>query len=218
LGARSPVAQAPDQRRRTTRTCVLVVCLVLPGGAHLGPAPDRPRTSGPPQHRAGVVAQGRREASVTKSNVPGLLRGNTTKAPRGGRRGVSAQSASEAPKLRVSETPQSEEPEPDCEMCRDLPHPVATHCRLCHASWTRRSNIAHCVTCHRTFITHGVLDRHLKPVNQRGCNDPATVMVTRAGERVHFYREPETNQWGTLVWQTAGDHPRNRSVAGGDAS
>lgn len=91
-----------------------------------------------------------------------------------------------------------------CLICLDLPHGVAAHCTRCHSSWTRTSNAAHCMTCHRTFATPGVFDRHLKPVSQDGCNDPATV-VRRSGDAV--YGEARANKWGTDVWHLAGRPP-----------
>lgn len=99
-------------------------------------------------------------------------------------------------------------PDPDCPFCADLPHRSATHCRDCHASWTRATNTAHCTVCHETFSTPGVFDKHLKPVNQWGCYPPATVVRkggARKGERV--FADPVANKWGTLVWHLNDEHP-----------
>lgn len=86
-----------------------------------------------------------------------------------------------------------------CEFCAaGLPHERATHCPRCHASWTRTSNTAHCMTCHRTFSTPGVFDRHLL---REGCQDPAAVR-TRKGDVV--YGQPRPNTWGTAVWRLMG--------------
>jgi hypothetical protein len=88
-----------------------------------------------------------------------------------------------------------------CDFCteHDLPHPRATHCPTCHATWTRASNTAHCPTCHRTFSSPGGFDRHLLRV---GCRPPDEVK-TRAGEPV-FEVPPTPNTWGTPVWRRAG--------------
>lgn len=96
-------------------------------------------------------------------------------------------------------------PEDLCEVFPDLPHPVATHCRSCHASWTRASKTAHCMTCHRTFSSPHAFDTHLQPV---GCKDPATIVARKTG--VPKFGAPTANKWGTPVWHTAGltPHPR----------
>lgn len=90
-----------------------------------------------------------------------------------------------------------------CEMCEQVPHPQATHCKVCHATWTRTSNTAHCVTCHRTFSTPGVFDKHLL---SRGCQDPAEVRTKRTGEPVYGGTKP--NAWGTDVWRLPSDPDR----------
>lgn len=97
--------------------------------------------------------------------------------------------------------PASEVPfagESTCGMCPDLPHPVLTHCTRCHASWTRSSRTAHCMTCHRTFAGPSVFDRHLL---KEGCTDPAGV-TKRNGERV--FADPHPNAAGTPVWSLPG--------------
>jgi hypothetical protein len=86
-----------------------------------------------------------------------------------------------------------------CDLCAaGLPHPLATHCPRCHASWTRTTNTAHCPTCHRTFSTPGVFDRHLL---RDGCQNPADVH-TRKG--VPVYGDARPNKRGTDVWRLAG--------------
>src|SRR5215471_10168383 len=77
-----------------------------------------------------------------------------------------------------------------CERCLLIPHPRATHCRLCHASWNRASKTTHCVTCCATFATYNGCDRHLKPSGQRGCHPPETV-TRRNGVRV--FADPVPN-------------------------
>lgn len=87
----------------------------------------------------------------------------------------------------------------ECPFCADLPHPVATHCRGCCASWNRTTKTAHCATCHRTFTSPSAFDMHLLT---RGCTDPAEVR-TKAGERK--FADPKPNKYGTLVWRGAGE-------------
>jgi hypothetical protein len=94
---------------------------------------------------------------------------------------------------------------PKCSCGVELPHAEATHCQICHASWTRRSNTSHCATCHRTFAGPSVFDRHLLNV---GCTDPATVRSKKGVAR--FEPEPERNRWGTPVWHLAGKRPPSR--------
>lgn len=89
-----------------------------------------------------------------------------------------------------------------CSICPQAPHPQATHCRECHASWNRQTNTAHCSVCHRTFSTPGVFDKHLL---SRGCTDPAEV-TRRNGDKV--YGEPRDNTWGTPVWRLPADESR----------
>lgn len=89
-----------------------------------------------------------------------------------------------------------------CVFCADPdnPHPVATHCPKCHATWTRGSNTAHCPTCHRTFSTPRVFDRHLLSV---GCQPPEGVK-SKKGEPA-FAAKPTSNRWDTPVWHLAGN-------------
>ena len=87
----------------------------------------------------------------------------------------------------------------NCLFCIDLPHPVATHCRTCHASWNRSSKTGHCATCHETFSTPGVFDLHLL---SRGCAHPSTI-VKRDGTHI-FDLNPRPNAFGTRVWRTPG--------------
>ncbi len=90
-----------------------------------------------------------------------------------------------------------------CDYCADLPHPIATHCKKCHASWRRTTNTMHCAGCHRTFSTPSACDLHLLT---RGCTDPADVVFkhgAKQGERK--FADPKPNSFGTLVWRGAGE-------------
>jgi hypothetical protein len=89
-----------------------------------------------------------------------------------------------------------------CEMCATGPHPKATHCRRCGATWARASKTAHCPTCHRTFSSPSAFDRHLKPAAESGCYRPETVVRRKTGARV--FAEPRVNPWGTEVWRQVG--------------
>jgi hypothetical protein len=70
---------------------------------------------------------------------------------------------------------------------------------FCHASWTRTSATAHCMTCHRTFSSPSAFDMHLL---SEGCTDPAGVLTRKGDAR---FGEPKPNRWATLVWAGAAD-------------
>lgn len=78
------------------------------------------------------------------------------------------------------------------------PDPNLSHCRRCHASWRIGTRTIHCVMCHRTFTTPGVLDNHKTTRNE--CIDPATLTGRKA-------MRTERNAYGTPVWRSATERP-----------
>lgn len=59
-------------------------------------------------------------------------------------------------------------------------HEGLTHCRRCHGSWSRASELQHCTVCCRTFTNVRAADLH----RQNGvCVDPAAV-VNKFGRRL----------------------------------
>lgn len=65
-----------------------------------------------------------------------------------------------------------------------------THCKRCHSTWNRETNIAHCTSCCRTFSTPANFDKHRK---EGECVDPATKGL-----------EPKVDGHGTVVWKRPG--------------
>jgi hypothetical protein len=72
-------------------------------------------------------------------------------------------------------------------------------CRTCGARWLRRSNVAHCIVCHRTFGSNSAAAMH-RPGDGK-CLDPSTVVDKNGNPK---YGEPRTTKWGTPVWRKVG--------------
>ena len=97
----------------------------------------------------------------------------------------------------------------DCQVCAHIAAEGwtgldgGTHCRGCCAVWGGHSTI-HCVMCHRTFSTQGVLERHQSTYRDAAgelrvrCHDPAT--SRRRDGRARF-GEPRPNGWGVPIWR-----------------
>ena len=99
---------------------------------------------------------------------------------------------------------QEYQPVVECEACafaavhHHWPNPDQSHCRRCHAGWRIGTRTIHCVKCHRTFTTPGVLDMHKVKGNE--CVDPASLTGSKA-------MRAEPNAWGTMVWRSADRRP-----------
>ena len=68
--------------------------------------------------------------------------------------------------------------------------PRITHCKRCHTTWNRETNIAHCTVCCRTFSTPANFDRHRK---EGECLDPESVGL-----------ETKVDKHGTVIWKRPG--------------
>lgn len=105
----------------------------------------------------------------------------------------------------------------DCTVCAhadrtgswvDLPgFDGMTHCRGCHGSWRRQSEVQHCTGCHRSFTNVGAADMHRD--NGR-CLDPATVVGPKSRKPKLALSTRKMDPRSTIeLWAQAGERPES---------
>jgi len=75
-----------------------------------------------------------------------------------------------------------------------------THCRRCHRSWPRASELQHCTACCRTFTNARAADFHRGP---RGCLDPASVTDSNGNSRLALSTRTRDARATVEVWAQA---------------
>lgn len=75
-----------------------------------------------------------------------------------------------------------------------------THCRGCHGSWARRTELQHCTGCHRTFTNVRAADMHR--IAGR-CVDPAEIVAPKTGKpKLMVSTRPRDPRTTVEVWAT----------------
>lgn len=76
-----------------------------------------------------------------------------------------------------------------------------THCRRCHGTWARATEIQHCTACCRTFTNPGAADLHRGP---NTCLDPAIAVDKQGRLRLTLSRRHFRPGTTVEIWSRPG--------------